>query len=487
MIVQTCIAIFLPTVLGFFIIAVILRDENKTPLGERIGLSFPLGAGILTLQMFILGILRVPLTLFNTAIPLFIELAVLATWIWYGKIMLIPRPAPGLFAEFTSPQNHWVKKCASAILLLWIGAKIGSVFMETGLRPIYSWDAWTNWSAAAKVFYNAHGLLLDAPAQDFFGKSVVYRIIVYPLHNHLIQVWMSLWLGKFDDVLIKFYNPIYFLSMAICFYYIALREIKRILALTLLVIILSAPMFSYHSIEANSDLMLGVYLFLASASFLKAMRGNIDYWLLTGIYSAEALFTKQEAFFFILPLILSAAVFLKFEIKRGSKIFAHILPLLTPFLAVIPWYVFTIYYGLDWGGMASWIVNHTTSNIGPDTNRISAHLTFHPEVLSGYFFWLVTLNNFNVTIFFLPLLLIAQKKLSRESMHLLFPIIFYMLFFLIIYMFTPYYGWFLLGTIFYRNVLTCYPVACLLIIVLLKKNDSFDPSFKNYQYLNNNR
>lgn len=466
--IPTCIAIFLPAVLGFLIISVILGHDRETPLGERIGLSFPLGAGILTLQMFMLGILRVPLTLFNVMIPVFVELAGLGIWVWRKKILLIPRPASHLSSEFISHKNNWAKKIVFAILFLWIVAKLASVFLETGLRPIYSWDAWSVWSAGAKVFYNSHSLLLDAPAQDFFGKSAVNRIIFYPLHNILIQVWMSLWIGTFDDVLIKFYNPVYLLSMAICFYYIALREINSIPALTLLVIILSAPLLSYHSIEANSDLMLGVYIFFASASFLKAFRGNVSFWLMTGIYSAEALLTKQEAFFFVGPLLLSAIVYLKFDTEKDSRRFKHIMLLITPFLAVIPWYVFTFYYGLGWGAMSEWINSMTTFIFGEDPKIISAHLTFHPEVLSGYFFWLVTLNNFNVIIFFLPLFLMTQRKLSKESLYLLFPIACYMLFFLIVYMFTPYYGWFLLGTIFYRNVLTCYPAIGLLTIILLK-------------------
>lgn len=480
MILTAFIAILLPTLLGFFIIAVILRNEKETPLGERIGLSFPLGAGIITLQMFLLGIVRIPLTLFNCAFPVFVELAILAVWIWRQKIILIPRPAPGLFSEFTSPQNHWLKKCAFAILLLWIGAKICSVFLETGLRPIYSWDGWTVWSAGAKTFYYTHSLMLDASAQDFFGKSAVHRIMVYPLHSHLIQVWISLWSGTFDDVLVKFHNPVYFLSMAVCFYYISIREIKKIPALILLVIVLGAPLLSYHAIEGNSDLMLSVYLFLASGSFLKAMKGNAPYCVLTGIYSAEALLTKQEAFFFILPLLLSAIVYFKFDIKGRAEKSAGILPLLTPFLAVIPWYIFTFYYGLGWEKMADWIVGHAASSIGADSNGINPLLTFHPEVIIGYFYWLASLHNFNVIIFFLPLLLIAQKKLSRESLHILFPIVCYMLFFLSIYMFTRYYAWFLMGTIFYRNVLTCYPVICLLTILLLKNYDSFKPASEKY-------
>jgi len=481
MMIQTCIAIFLPTLLGFLIIAVILRNDKETPLGERIGLSFPLGAGILTLQMFLMGILRVPLILFNTTLPVLVELVGLAACIWAAGILLIPRPSSGLLAEITCAKNHRVKKCAFAILALWIGAKLGSVFLEAYLRPIYSADSWKVWSSCAKIFFNSHSLLLDAPAQDFFGGNAIRRIIFYPLHTNLIQVWMSLWMGVFDEVLIKFYNPVYLLSMAIVFYYISLRETSRILALTILAIILSSPFLSYHSVEANSDLMLGVYIFFASAAFLKAMRGNSAYWILTGIYSAEALFTKEEAFFFILPLLLSAIGYLKFDTEKSHGKLAYIRALLAPLLAVIPWYIFIACYGLGWKEMADWGVNYNYSLLINDPNRITEHLTFHPEIITGYLYWLASLENFNVIILFFPLLLITKKKIQKESLHLLFPIVCYMIFFLLVYMFTVYYIWFLIGTIFYRNILTCYPAICLLTVLLLKKDNSFSRNTEENQ------
>ncbi|MGB5218123.1 MAG: glycosyltransferase family 39 protein [Smithella sp.] len=449
-----------------------------TPFVERIGLSFPLGAGLLTLQMFLLGILRVPLTLFNTTLPVSVELVVLAIWIWRKNIMLINHSEPGFFTEFTSPQNHWARKCLLALLALWIGAKLVSVFLLTGLRPIYSWDAWTDWSAAAKVFYNARGLLLDAPLQDFFGKNAVDRIIFYPLNNMLLQVWISLWIGSFDEVFVKFHNPVYLLSMAICFYYTTAREINRICALALLAIVLSSPLLSYHAVEVNSDLMLGVYLFLASASFLRAMRGQTAYWVLAGIYSSEALLTKEEAFFFILPFLLSAIMYFQFARTSNSRKFTRIASLFTPFLIVVPWYIFKLYYGLGWGAMADWIVGWTASGFENDHNMFSMHMTFYPEILGGYLFSMVSLNNFNVITFFLLLLLIAHGKLTKEFLHLLFPVAGYIIFFLMIYMFTAYREWFLMGGVGCRNVLTYYPTLCLLTVLLLKRPDSLRTSFQ---------
>ena len=135
MMLSTAIAIFLPTLLGFLIITIILRNDKETFFGERIGLSFPLGAGILTLQIFLLGLMRIPLTLFNSLMPVFFELMLLSFWIWKNKIVLIPsisNPGLSLFLEIKSPQNHGLKKCLFALLIIWIIAKLVSVFILTG-------------------------------------------------------------------------------------------------------------------------------------------------------------------------------------------------------------------------------------------------------------------------------------------------------------------------------------------------------------------
>jgi 4-amino-4-deoxy-L-arabinose transferase-like glycosyltransferase len=473
MMLSTCIALLLPTILGFQIITVILANEFETPLGERIGFSFPLGAVIVTLQMFLLAVMRVPLTLMNTTIPIFIEIIGLAMWMSWKKIQFIPamtRRESSLLTEFSSPQNHWIKKYLLAGLFLWIITKFISILFMTGLRPIYSWDAWAQWTAAAKVFFHSNSLLLDVAEQDFFGKSAcaAHRIIFYPVHNPLLQVWISLWNGKFDEIAVKFFNPLYLFSMAICFYYIAMRETNRILALSLLVIILSSPLLSYHAVEMNCDLMLGTYLFLASLSFVKAMRKNNAYWILTGIFAAEALFIKEQAIFFILPLMLSAILYLKLNLKQEPVKF-RIFSLLIPFLALVPWYAFFGYhYGIGFDRMQDYGHAFTTPVFGEDPNQINKYLTFHPEILTGYFYWFLSLNNFNVILFFFPILLIVHKKFTKEEFHLLFPVILYMLSYIFFYMFTFFFSFFKWGVIFFRNTLTFYPAICLLMVLLLK-------------------
>jgi hypothetical protein len=447
------IAIFLPTLLGFLILAMVFRDEQGTGLLERISLAFPLGAGVLTMQMFVLGLFRVPLTLGHIGIPLVVEIALLSFWTIKKKVAFSPRCEWGLRDDITSSKNPLMKKVALVLLIVWIGAKLLSVFVKTDLMPIYAWDSWANWSTGAKLFYFTKGLLLDAPPEDFFSGGAVLRITSYPLHNPLMQVWMSLWTGAFDEVLVKFWSPVYLLAMTVSLYLIASRELGRLAALALVVMFLSSPLLSYHATEVYSDLPLSVYLFLASVSFLNAMRGRHSYWFLLGLFSAEAMFTKDEALFFVAPLLLSAFIFVWQTSDVAARRWQAVRAIVGPVLLVVPWYLFKFSHALGLG-----------------VNNIRFEFTFHPEIIKSVVMQVLTLANFNIFFIFPVILLIIGGKPSLEILSLFAATACYALFFIMLYMFTTfYYLHFSQGTIFNRNLLTYYPVVALLTVLLLKR------------------
>jgi hypothetical protein len=449
---MTAIALFLPTLLGFLALALVLRDDQDTGLVERLCFSYPLGIGFLTIQMFILGLLRVPLTLINTLIPILAETVVLLVLIVIQRITVVPKLSFGFRDELLSPGISRIRKIAVVLLLLWAGIKLFSIFVETGLRPIFAWDAWANWSVGAKLFYATKSLLLDSPPQDFFASGAVLRITAYPLHNPLMQMWISLWNGRFDEVLVKFWDPVYLLCLSGCLYLVARKELNTLNAMMMLVIFLSSQLMSYHAIEAYADLALSAYLLLAAISVLYAMRGREAFWILAGTFSAEALFTKDEALFFVAPLCISAVIYIVRDSIDAIKKTNAIIKLAVPLLLAGPWYVFKFSHALGLGA-----------------NHIKLEFTFHPEILLPALQQLCSLENFNVIIVFFPLLLLLGGKPSKEFLHIIIVVAAYEAFFLSLYIFTTFYfDHFSKGTVFFRNILTFYPVIGILTILLLK-------------------
>ena len=59
------------------VITLLLSRGTGTGLLERLCLAYPLGMGLLTVQIFLLALVRIPLTLGFAAVPVALEIAVL--------------------------------------------------------------------------------------------------------------------------------------------------------------------------------------------------------------------------------------------------------------------------------------------------------------------------------------------------------------------------------------------------------------------------
>ncbi len=446
-------AILLPSALGLTVAALLFRDDPAPAPGllDRLCIAYPLGMGLLTFQMFLLALLRIPLTLGIIAPLLLAETGALAWWARRRQVPVLPAPSFGLWQEISGGDAAIWKRVALALLTAWAVFKIGSVFLEASLRPIFAWDTWANWSAGAKVFFYDRGLLLDASAGQFFGRDIVSRLQSYPLHNHLLQTWFALWAGGFDEVMVKLWAPVYLLVTAAAVYGFAHREIGRLAALGLTVLFLGSPLLSYHAIEAYSDMMLGSHLFFALLSLLRAMRGSAGSWQLAGFFSAAALFTKNEAPGFVLPLLLSAGYYLWTE-RRGVPLAGTTLRLMVPFAFVAPWFLFKAFYGLS---------------LTQDAHQITP--VWHPGVLSIVMEQFLGFQNFGILFAGLAVLLLLNGRPSRELLHALFPLTFYICFFILLYyLIDYYYSTLLIGTVFFRNALTYYPAASLVAVMAVR-------------------
>ena len=332
--------------------------------------------------------------------------------------------------------------------------KVGSVFLEASLRPIYAWDSWVNWSVGAKLFFYNNGLMLDAPAQDFFTRGAVSRMPSYPPHNPLMQAWMAYWIGSFDEVLVKLWSPPYLLSLALLLYGAAARSLNRLTALALLVLFLSSPLLSYHAVETYSDFPLGVTSLCALYAFVQAMRGSSRSWVLAGLFSAAALFIKSDAPGFVGGLMLSAFVFLWMK-RREAPVLPSLLQLMLPLVLVAPWFLFKSLNGLR-------LLQDYLQEVP---------LGWHAaEVLPRVASELLSLQNFNILIVALPVLLLVNGRPSRELAHAAAVVLAAALFYVAIYIvITHYFEVLMIGTVFYRNVLIWYPALCFTLILVLQE------------------
>lgn len=445
------LALAAPFALGWLAAAALLRGDTEAGLLERLSCAFPLGAAVLAMELFLLGLARVPLAPWPVLAIVFGEVVVAALVLRGLGIELLPaRRSQGAGQTARGPAG--VERLAAVLLGLWICAKLGSVLFEAGLRPIWAWDSWSNWSASAKLFYHSQGLLLDEPAEYFFGRGVASRIPGYPPLNPMLQAWMCLCLGSFDEVLAKLWTPLYLVSGALYLYAASRRVVGLLLSLTLVVALLSSPLLSYHAVEAYSDLPLSIYLLLSLGCFIQAVQGRWSAWLLSGVFCGCALFVKDEGVLFAPLLLAAAAVWLARErsLDRGRRA-AALARLALPLLLMAPWYLFKLRCAPTMGTVSDFTA-----------------LIFRPGNLVKASALLFNVGNFSVVFLFLPVLGLLHGRRDRAAPYAGLVLAGYIAAFFALYVFVPDYDThFNLGTVFFRNLLTAYPSACLLAAVLL--------------------
>lgn len=338
------VSVILPWFAGFMFVQLILRGQRLCGVFEKVFLGYGFGMGILSLEMFALGLLRIPFTLSAAVAPL-IALTALLLFLFYragGRKKEIVEAGP--LSERIRLKG-WMR-ALSYVLLSGVALKTAFVFSEAALRPLFSTDAWSNWSSGAKLFYYNKGLLLDA-GENFFGGG--YRpFLGHPFLNTLIQVWNALCLGGWDEVYVKFFEPFYFISLLVVFFCGVKREAGLFYAASGVFFLSALPLLTFHALDAYSDLPLAFYAFVGALFFWRHLaEDKKEFLILSGFFLGFAALTKNEGIFYAIAVVFSLVLFIFFRKKAA---FASLLYLLIPFGVITSlWFGFKLANGIGFG------------------------------------------------------------------------------------------------------------------------------------------
>src|SRR5690348_1919642 len=131
--------ILITLVLIFFLMAVGITaiDFFKLlptfSLLEKLPISYGLGFGMVTLEMLLLSLFKIPWSVALVTVP----------WIIVFGIFLRPS---FLMKGFSLDK-------VSKILILGIVLTVGFVVFEALIRPLSAWDGWANWFIGGKAFF----------------------------------------------------------------------------------------------------------------------------------------------------------------------------------------------------------------------------------------------------------------------------------------------------------------------------------------------
>lgn len=348
-------------------LAVLKIIEWHSPIGlgffAKTALSFMLGLGVISLQLFLYSLSGVPFGFIQVALPWLIVLpALFIRQFGKGPVILAFKfglSRPGLF---------------EAALISMILVQVVYVFAFIFTLPITRWDAFLIWFLKAKAFYLDGGV----NSAFFFNGSFAYSHHDYPLLLPLSITWIYTALGGADDTLAKVIYPLAYLSLLSIFHFTLKDFASKRAALLFTALLSLTPIVLVHSagfllkigplnsgdFVGYADIILSVY-FLGAGSFLYlySLKGDKRYLVLSALFLAMGAWTKNEGLPFAGLGFLAIAV----NTAGGDRKWA-LRALAFAIIAAfnLPWAVYKKAYGLH----SEYTGNITAAVIGANLGRL---------------------------------------------------------------------------------------------------------------------
>jgi len=193
--------------------------------------------------------------------------------------------AAGGFAAFwlqrRAPMQASVEREADPLAWRWLGAlavtlivlRLGTLAVDVVLRPLFPWDAWTQWATKARVWSGLHALAPFITYDQWLSRSVPGYVDTaphYPPGIPFMQAWLALALGRWDDALINV--PWLAAAVALCAgVYGQLRAcgVGRAWACFAAYLVLSLPLLDTHvALAGYADLHVALAFALALAALV---------------------------------------------------------------------------------------------------------------------------------------------------------------------------------------------------------------------------
>ncbi len=347
--IRMILALGLPALCGYAFISCFIGGVGWERRALLVFLGFGAGLGIVSLVMFLMGVADIPYS--GAAIT-----AALSALTIVFIVVHVVYPAPAPMPEPRAARPHVpdagratrLRTILAVVLVVWIGLKVCFVLYDGFSRPIVSQDSWWNWSSGAKFFFYNRGLLLDPADEHFLGRG--YRVFIgYPLLNTLSQTWTSYALGGFHESLAKAWVSLFYVSVLGTVFFTIKKEAGPFIALITAFFLSSAPLLTYHSFDAYSDLPLAFYVLSGAILMWRYMDGygGRRTAALSGVFFAMGAFTKNEG---LVYLGAAALALLAYNIIEKEYRWKDLLYFIIPAALYIgPWIIFKAYYSIGYG------------------------------------------------------------------------------------------------------------------------------------------
>jgi hypothetical protein len=294
--------------------------------GQRaliLGYGYFVGLLLLTIWMRILSAAGVGFGRSSIGIP-FVAIAAAIVYLGRGSVSLARVRAVAI-AIVRPPLPRW-QRILWIVLLAWLALRLVTLAVEIASRPLYPWDAWTQWATKARVWYALGRIVPFASTDDWrLGTGGAYFDVSpsNPATIPLLQAWGAIALGRWDDTATNWAWLLMLLALALVVYG-TLRDggVRPLGALTGAYLVSSLPLLDTHvALAGYADLMLAsAYTLAALALHRWAARRRLHDVMLALVFAVACPFIDVSGWIWIVTLAAGLAVAL-FP-RRGLKVVA---------------------------------------------------------------------------------------------------------------------------------------------------------------------
>ena len=277
----------LPWTLGTALVAVAYRrfeGVNAACAPWIIGCGWFVGIFLLTLFMRGVSRLGIPLGVASVGGPLLIVTALVAWLALRAPQVSLAGAARHRWRALLGRDLAGWQRSVWLAIVVWLAIRFALLAAEVWWRPLFPWDAWTQWATKARVWFELHTLVPFVTLPEWLNQSVpgAYYDAAphYPATVPLFQVWSALLLGRWDDALINLPWWVSGVAFAIALYGALLRlSFAPLIALIGSAMVVTMPIVNVHiALAGYADLPMAMYLTLGTLTALRAIatRSRVD-------------------------------------------------------------------------------------------------------------------------------------------------------------------------------------------------------------------
>ncbi len=393
------IALGIPLLIGWIILDNLREAKGKFYLPEKLFIAFGLGFGFLTLAMFYFSWAKISFGMLKTISVILVLIFALLFFIKNNIQNRARKFNPGIQSAPLNKNKLQPLFVFFMVLILLNGILVIS---RTWLVDIDMWDSWAVWAFKAKIYF----LEGRIPFEKFDKFSEVWGNWDYPHHVPLMETWILLWLGYWNDQWPRLLFPIFFFGLGICLYYFLKRNTSWQASIIGVFFVMSLNALQIYTIGTITEPVLLFYYILSFTFLLRyILEGEKIFLVLSGLFIGFSAWTKNEGMAYLLFNVLNLILFWLSR-KNFIRNVGQLMKYIVIFLSIIfPWAVLKTSLNL---GNILFNADHLSYNF---IKHNIPHLLNAIRALLGYF---VNLQYWNLSwLMFLFFLLINLKKSLR--------------------------------------------------------------------------